>query len=70
MPIFKDLRLFSSAKNQLSVDSDQLSASLYTTTLMPVGNVIAGKAGIRENTGFRVRPGMTNCLEEKLSMME
>ena len=32
---------------------------LYTATLIAARNVIPAKAGIQENTGFRVKPGMT-----------
>jgi hypothetical protein len=33
---------------------------LYATTLITEKDVIPAKAGIQENTGFRVKPGMTN----------
>ena len=33
---------------------------LYATTLITEKDVIPAKAGMRENTGFRVKPGMTN----------
>ena len=33
---------------------------LYTATLIMTKDVIPAKAGIQENTGFRVKPGMTN----------
>ena len=32
-----------------------------TATSVTTRNVIPAKAGIQENTGFRVKPGMTNC---------
>jgi len=34
---------------------------LYTASLITADDVIPAKAGIQENTGFRVKPGMTNC---------
>jgi predicted nucleic acid-binding protein len=39
-----------------------LSDELYTATLIAAKGVIPAKAGIQENTGFRVKPGMTNCV--------
>jgi hypothetical protein len=33
---------------------------LYATTLITEMDVIPAKAGIQDNTGFRVKPGMTN----------
>jgi len=35
---------------------------LYTATLIPAKGVIPAKAGIQKNTGFRVKPGMTNYM--------
>ena len=35
---------------------------LYTATLIKATHVIPAKAGIQGNTGFRVKPGMTNWL--------
>ena len=35
---------------------------LYTASLITTKHVIPAKAGIQENTGFRVKPGMTNWL--------
>ena len=36
---------------------------LYTATLIAAKGVIPAKAGIQENTGFRVKPGMTKCIK-------
>jgi hypothetical protein len=33
---------------------------LYIATLITAKAVIPAKAGIQKNTGFRVKPGMTN----------
>ncbi len=33
---------------------------LYTATLITAHSVIPANAGIQEETGFRVKPGMTN----------
>jgi hypothetical protein len=33
----------------------------YTALLISTEHVIPAKVGIQENTGFRVKPGMTNC---------
>jgi hypothetical protein len=33
---------------------------LYAATLITAKEVIPAKAGIQKNTGFRVKPGMTN----------
>jgi len=33
---------------------------IYEATLITTKEVIPAKAGIQENTGFRVKPGMTN----------
>jgi hypothetical protein len=38
------------------------SILLYTTSLITTEHVIPAEAGIQENTGFRVKPGMTNNL--------
>jgi membrane protein len=38
---------------------DLLMILLYTTSLIAAKHVIPAKAGIQENTGFRVKPGMT-----------
>jgi hypothetical protein len=38
-----------------------MSFELYTASLISTEHVIPAKAGIQENTGFRVKPGMTNC---------
>jgi hypothetical protein len=35
---------------------------LYTATLIAQKGVIPAKAGIQKSTGFRVKPGMTNCI--------
>ena len=35
---------------------------LYTATLITAKSVIPAKAGIQKNTGFRVKPGMTNYI--------
>jgi len=35
---------------------------LYTATLIITMAVIPAKAGIQKNTGFRVKPGMTNYI--------
>jgi len=40
---------------------------LYTASLITAEHVIPAKAGIQENTGFRVKPGMTNRLRFILS---
>jgi len=32
---------------------------IYSTSFIPAKDVIPAKAGIQENTGFRVKPGMT-----------
>ena len=47
---------------------------LYTATLIIAKAVIPAKAGIQKNTGFRVKPGMTNrirlmssCIDAKLT---
>ena len=34
----------------------------YTATLITAKGVILAEAGIQENTGFRVKPGMTNYI--------
>jgi hypothetical protein len=35
---------------------------LYTASLITRKNVIHAKAGIQKGTGFRIKPGMTNCI--------
>jgi len=37
------------------------SGGPYTATSVTTRNVIPAKAGSQENTGFRVKPGITNC---------
>jgi len=38
----------------------ELKTPNYTATLIAAKEVIPAKAGIQQNTGFRVKPGMTN----------
>jgi len=35
---------------------------LYTAALIAAKGVIPAKAEIQKSTGFRVKPGMTNCI--------
>jgi hypothetical protein len=43
---------------------------LYTATLIMTKDVIPAKAGIQENTGFRVKPGMTNWIRFMSSCLD
>ena len=43
---------------------------LYTATLITAKAVIPAKAGIQKNTGFRVKPGMTNHIKLMSSCIE
>ena len=43
---------------------------LYTATLIIAKAVIPAKAGIQKNTGFRVKPGMTNRIRLMSSCIE
>jgi hypothetical protein len=48
-------------KERVRVDPDrEIGSLLYTASLITTKHVIPAKAGIQKNTGFRVKPGMTD----------
>jgi len=54
---------------QWSMKNQQWSF-IYTATLITAKGVIPAKAGIQKNTGFRVKPGMTNLVRLMMSCIE
>ena len=44
----------------IGLDLESVIWDLHTATLIVTKDVIPAKAGIQDNAGFRVKPGMTN----------
>ena len=53
--------VYGQPRKGLAIENHQKNL-LYTATIIAPNDVIPAKAGIQEMTGFRVKPGMTNCI--------